>query len=47
MVGNDLGPLLQGQPRIGKLKIAYNLFIIGPTAIVTFRFSLLRKSLGS
>ena len=26
----DLGPLLQGQTRIGKLKSAYNLLIIGP-----------------
>ena len=25
----DLGPLLQGQTRIAKLKSAYNLFIIG------------------
>ena len=27
--GFDLGPLLQGQTRIGKLKSAYNSFIIG------------------
>ena len=26
----DLGPLLQGQTRIGKLKITNNLLIIGP-----------------
>ena len=26
----DLGPLPQGQMRIAKLKIAYNLLIIGP-----------------
>ena len=26
----DLGPLLQGQTRIGKLKSAYNSLIIGP-----------------
>ena len=26
----DLGPLLQGQTRIAKLKSAYNLLIIGP-----------------
>ena len=26
----DLGPLLQGQSRIAKLKIAYNSLIIGP-----------------
>ena len=28
MVGFDLGPLLQGQTRIAKLKSAYNSFII-------------------
>ena len=28
--GFDLGPLLQGQMRIAKLKSAYNLLIIGP-----------------
>ena len=27
--GFDLGPLLQGQRRIAKVKSAYNLFIIG------------------
>ena len=27
----DLGPLLQGQTRIPKLKSAYNSLIIGPT----------------
>ena len=27
----DLGPLLQGQTRIAKVKIAYNSLIIGPT----------------
>ena len=27
----DLGPLLQGQLRIAKLKIAYNLLVIGRT----------------
>ena len=26
----DLGPLLQGQTRIAKLKSAYNLLILGP-----------------
>ena len=26
----DLGPLLQGQLRIAKLKIAYNSLVIGP-----------------
>ena len=30
MVGFDLGPLLQGQTRIAKLKSAYNWLIIGP-----------------
>ena len=30
VVGFDLGPLLQGQMRIAKLKSAYNLLIIGP-----------------
>ena len=29
-VGFDLGPLLQGQTRIAKLKSAYNSLIIGP-----------------
>ena len=29
----DLGPLLQGQWRIAKLKIAYNSLIIGPTGL--------------
>ena len=29
VVGFDLGPLLQGQRRIAKVKSAYNLFIIG------------------
>ena len=28
--GFDLGPLLQGQMRIAKLKSAYNSLIIGP-----------------
>ena len=27
----DLGPLLEGQTRIAKLKSAYNSLIIGPT----------------
>ena len=30
VVGFDLGPLLQGQTRIAKLKSAYNSHIIGP-----------------
>ena len=30
VVGFDLGPLLQGQMRIAKLKCAYNSLIIGP-----------------
>ena len=29
----DLGPLLQGQTRIAKLKSAYNLRIIGPRGL--------------
>ena len=29
----DLGPLLQGQLRIAKLKIAYNSLIIGPRVL--------------
>ena len=29
----DLGPLLQGQLRIAKLKIAYNSLIIGPRGL--------------
>ena len=29
----DLGLLLQGQTRIGKLKSAYNSLIIGPTGL--------------
>ena len=33
VVGFDLGPLLQGQTRIGKLKSAYNLLIIGPRGL--------------
>ena len=33
VVGFDLGPPLQGETRIGKLKSAYNSFIIGPTGL--------------
>ena len=33
VVGFDLGPLLQGQTRIGKHKSAYNSLIIGPTGL--------------
>ena len=33
VVGFDLGPLLQGQMRIAKLKTAYNSLIIGPTGL--------------
>ena len=33
MVRFDLGPLLQGQMRIAKLKSAYNSRIIGPTSL--------------
>ena len=30
---SDLGPLLQGQTRIAKLKSAYNSLIIGPRGL--------------
>ena len=33
MVRYDLGPLLQGQTRIAKLKSAYNSLIIGPRGL--------------
>ena len=33
VVGFDLGPLLQGQTRIAKVKSAYNSLIIGPTSL--------------
>ena len=33
MVRFDLGPLLQGQLRIAKLKIGYNSLVIGPTGL--------------
>ena len=33
VIGFDLGPLLQGQMRLVKLKSAYNSFIIGPTGL--------------
>ena len=33
VVGFDLGPLLQGQMRIAKLKSAYNLLIIDPRGL--------------
>ena len=33
VVGFDLGPPLQGQMRIGKLKSAYNLLIGGPKGL--------------
>ena len=33
LVRFDLGPLLQGQTRIAKLKSAYNSLIIGPRAL--------------
>ena len=32
-VGFDLGPLLQGQTRIAKLKSAYSSLIIGPRGL--------------
>ena len=33
LVGFDLGPLLQGQTGIAKLKSAYNPLIIGPRGL--------------
>ena len=33
VVGFDLGPLLQGQTKIAKLKSAYKLLIIGPRGL--------------
>ena len=33
VIGFNLGPLLQGQTRIGKLKSAYNSLIIGPRGL--------------
>ena len=33
VVGFDLGPLLQGQARIDKLKSGYNSLIIGPRGL--------------
>ena len=33
LVGFDLGPLLQGQTRIAKVKSAYNSLIIGPRGL--------------
>ena len=33
VVGFDLGPLVQGQKSIAKLKSAYNLLIIGPRGL--------------
>ena len=33
VVGFDLGPVLQGQTRIGKHKSAYNSLIIGPRGL--------------
>ena len=33
VVGFDLGPLVQGQTRIAKLKSAHNSLIIGPTGL--------------
>ena len=33
VIGFDLGPLLQGETGIAKLKSAYNLLIIGPRGL--------------
>ena len=44
----DLGPLLQGQTRIAKLKSAYSLLIIGPRGLggkLTYRKSWARNLL--
>ena len=38
----DLGPLLQGQTRIAKLKSAYNSLIIGP-----IRFGMVNQPIGN
>ena len=36
MVGFDLGPLVQGQTRLAKLKSAYNSLIIGPRGLGSY-----------
>ena len=55
VVGFDLGPLLQGQTRIAKVKIAYKSLIIGPRRlqyetnsyeILGWEFSNVRFNLG-
>ena len=33
VIGLDVGPLVQGQTRIAKLKSAYNSLIIGPRGL--------------
>ena len=33
VIGSDLGPLLQGETGIAKLKSAYNSLIIGPRGL--------------
>ena len=40
VVGFDLGPLLQGQTGIAKLKSAYNSLIIGPRGLGWIGFDL-------
>ena len=48
VVGFDLGPLLQGQTRIAKLKSAYNLLIIGPRGKPTYRkFRMVNQPIGN
>ena len=42
VVGFDLGPLIQGQMRIAKLKSAYNSLIIGPRG-----FGMVNQSIGN
>ena len=46
VVGFDLGPLLQGQTRIAKLKSAYNSLIIGPRGLGWFNHPIGNHGLG-
>ena len=49
VVGFDLGPLLQGQMRIAKLKSAYNSLVIGTRGFgaLSLRWTLVLRSLPS
>ena len=47
VVGFDLGPLLQGQMRIAKLKSAYNSLIIGPHGQGQMRTAKLKSAYNS